>query len=672
PSVNYDFQYAAAAPRSFAEQRLPESHPQHYAIQMAGAQQYNFPPPPPPPGGPPSNHSQQLPQYGYAQQQPQYQQPPRGGGLVRGRGGVPGGRGDFHGNQPYNPQQPNGGYNPQGQGLPHGQGPPDPKHQVNRVPKEVVMEALNGRTLINMINTMVPNMALPNNTALLSTRPIRNNHQCNTLLSPLLCSPITTIQTTHHKLISHRRSRSRNHSMVRNKLLPSSSRMRKYLLMVRVGQLMAGLRSGKVLLKMPDPLSIVTIVGVAVFKVAVVVMKHLSWVHQFAWDLIMIEEVTWLKRALPSISTQVTPHPLRTLSHSTSPILEITLMGDSVHHLIPTRSTRVLTGVKDTRISKAEVAAITTVAKVMAAIIMVMVAKVESAGAESNGKKKKKRRTNTLGLTPNGVDHEDSEDEIDDADEEARLVTLLGPDTPQIPTDLDDWLAERRARFPTKARREAAAEELRQRREQQREARQKSQQEKSKKEEGESKLEKQQRKAEKLRLELEKAERKIQESMQGGSKRKRENGDEGDDDRQGSEYDSDASSGSESGDSKPEAASSRQNAPYRMAQTPKAQLQRHCKYFSTGGTCGKKGKCRFVHDQEVRNQALRDKDANGGKMTLAQRLILNDTAKDDLTILKSIKYLKEKGLMPEQLTGGATRQKSEESGYAENLNYGDN
>jgi hypothetical protein len=55
----------------------------------------------------------------------------------------------------------------------------------------------------------------------------------------------------------------------------------------------------------------------------------------------------------------------------------------------------------------------------------------QSAGADGNGKKKKKRRTNTLGLTPNGVDHEDSDDEIDDVDEEARLVTLLGPDTPQ-------------------------------------------------------------------------------------------------------------------------------------------------------------------------------------------------------------------------------------------------
>jgi hypothetical protein len=244
---------------------------------------------------------------------------------------------------------------------------------------------------------------------------------------------------------------------------------------------------------------------------------------------------------------------------------------------------------------------------------------------------------------------------------------------------LDAWLAERRSRFPTKARREAAAEELRQRREQGRDGRKKEQSDKPiKKEEGESKLERQQRKAEKLRLELEKAERKVQEAMS-GSKRKRENGDEGDEERgQVSEEESDSSSGSDSENSKPEAMSSRNHAPLRMPPPPKAQLQRHCKYFSTGGTCGKKGKCRFVHDQEVRNQALRDKEANGGKMTLAQRLILNDTAKDDLTILKSIKYLKEKGLMPDQLTGSVPRYdddngfKSEENGYTENLNYGDN
>ncbi|APA05902.1 hypothetical protein SS1G_01704 [Sclerotinia sclerotiorum 1980 UF-70] len=305
---------------------------------------------------------------------------------------------------------------------------------------------------------------------------------------------------------------------------------------------------------------------------------------------------------------------------------------------------------------------------------------LKPAGAGDNAKKnKKKRRTNTLGLTPNGVDHEDSDDEIDDVDEEARLVTLLGPDTPQLPADLKAWLAERKNRFPTKARREAAAEELRLKREQNKTNRFKREPETKvvKKDDGETKLEKQQRKAEKLRLELEKAERKIKQEMSGG-KRKRENGDEGDEDRgQVSDDDSDSSS-SDSG--KPDAMSSRNNGHngivHARAPPTKAQLQRHCKYYSTGGTCGKKGKCRFVHDLDVRNQALREKELNGGKMTIAQRLILNDTAKDDLTILKSIKYLKEKGLMPESSSVSAppaeeTEPKTEENDYTDAPEYGE-
>lgn len=191
------------------------------------------------------------------------------------------------------------------------------------------------------------------------------------------------------------------------------------------------------------------------------------------------------------------------------------------------------------------------------------------------------------------------------------------------------------------------------------------------KKEEETKFERDQRKAEKLRLQLEKLERNIS-----GAKRKRENGDEGDEDR-GQVSDSGSEASSDDADQKPEAMSSRMGGPMRMPPPPKAQLQRHCKYFSTGGTCGKKGKCRFVHDQEVRNQALRDKEANGGKMTLAQRLILNDTAKDDLTILKSIKYLKEKGLMSDQVNASAKNEhdggefKTEENTYIENLSYGE-
>ncbi|TAQ83632.1 hypothetical protein B7494_g8044 [Chlorociboria aeruginascens] len=294
------------------------------------------------------------------------------------------------------------------------------------------------------------------------------------------------------------------------------------------------------------------------------------------------------------------------------------------------------------------------------------------AGQEPSSKKnKKKRRTNTLGLTPNGVDHEESEEEVDDVDEEARLVTLLGPDTPQLPNDLNAWLAERKARYPTKARIEAAIQEARRRSDQAaRELKAKEQSETSIKTEPETKVEKAERKAQKLRLELEKAERKAQ-KLQQATKRKRDENDDGEEERgQVSDEDSDDTSGSS--DSKPDTESSRNAGPVHYSQPPKAQLQRHCKYFSTGGTCGKKGKCRFVHDHIVRTQALKDKEANGGKMTLAQRLVLNDTAKDDLTILKSIKYLKEKGLMVDQPTASATEQ--DEDNYQdrhENLNYGE-
>lgn len=38
-------------------------------------------------------------------------------------------------------------------------------------------------------------------------------------------------------------------------------------------------------------------------------------------------------------------------------------------------------------------------------------------------------------------------------------------------------------------------------------------------------------------------------------------------------------------------------------------LKAHCKYFSTGGKCGKKGKCKFLHDNEYREVAILDNQA---------------------------------------------------------------
>ncbi|CAM1503034.1 Fc.00g078100.m01.CDS01 [Cosmosporella sp. VM-42] len=220
--------------------------------------------------------------------------------------------------------------------------------------------------------------------------------------------------------------------------------------------------------------------------------------------------------------------------------------------------------------------------------------------------KKKKRKMNTLGLTP-AMDS-DSED---DEGEEKVLSDLIGQETIDI-KDVASFLAERKRHFPTKARVEAKKAEMAQN--------------------GEGKVPSDlQRKADKLRRQLEKVESSI--------KRKRDQGDEGDEMRDTSEELSD--------DEKPEVMSTRSH----VALPPpppakKADVSKHCKYYSTGGTCGKKGKCRFVHDPEVREAALKEREANNGRMTIQQRLILNDKEQEDLTVIQSIQYLREKGLMP--------------------------
>lgn len=156
----------------------------------------------------------------------------------------------------------------------------------------------------------------------------------------------------------------------------------------------------------------------------------------------------------------------------------------------------------------------------------------------------------------------------------------------------------------------------------------KAAEEAQKKDEKTSRLEKQ---ADELRKQL----RKVESSI----KRKREHGDEGDDLRDASEQGSD--------DDKPEVMSSRATASTSKAVPPnkRADISRHCKYYSTGGTCGKKGKCRFVHDPEVREAAIKEREANNGRLTIQQRLVLNDKEQEDLTVLQSIQYLRQKGIM---------------------------
>lgn len=133
--------------------------------------------------------------------------------------------------------------------------------------------------------------------------------------------------------------------------------------MVTVGLLISMVdlhSSGKDLLSMRDPLSIIIIAVVVAFKVAVEVMKHPLWDLPSEWALIMREEVEviWLKRALPFlISLQIIrAHLLLSLSRTISHIpLKIFLMEHSVHRLIPTHTILALIGVEAIQILEAEV-----------------------------------------------------------------------------------------------------------------------------------------------------------------------------------------------------------------------------------------------------------------------------------------------------------------------------
>ncbi|KAI0022320.1 hypothetical protein F4780DRAFT_788725 [Xylariomycetidae sp. FL0641] len=239
--------------------------------------------------------------------------------------------------------------------------------------------------------------------------------------------------------------------------------------------------------------------------------------------------------------------------------------------------------------------------------------------------KKKKRKTNTLGLTPGDGDSDDGTSAT--VNEEARLSELLGNDVPAI-SDMAAWIAERKANFPTKQRVAAKKADEEKRVASGHDTKQLDSKAPA------AKVDKDQAEADRLRKRLAKVERKLE-------KRKRAENDEGDEMR-GSVSDS---SDDGSDDEKPETQpTGKASAPY-LPPPPitRADPTNHCKYYSTGGTCGKKGKCRFVHDPAVREAALLERNKNGGKMTLKQRLLLNDKDHSDMEVVKAIVQMRTTG-----------------------------
>ena len=207
------------------------------------------------------------------------------------------------------------------------------------------------------------------------------------------------------------------------------------------------------------------------------------------------------------------------------------------------------------------------------------------------------------------------------------MLTIYSPSST---SEIAAWIAERRARFPTKARIDAKKAAV-------------------KAQNGEASHPKSsalEQKAEKLRKQLEKVESSI--------KRKREQQDEGDDMRDLDLSSSPSSPSVKSEDEKPEVMSTRQDASHVPPPPRKADPTKHCKYYATGGTCGKRGKCRFVHDPAVREAALKEREMNDGRMTLQQRLILNDKQQEDLTIVETLKYLQDKGILDKKTPSTST------------------
>lgn len=204
---------------------------------------------------------------------------------------------------------------------------------------------------------------------------------------------------------------------------------------------------------------------------------------------------------------------------------------------------------------------------------------------------------------------------------------LLTVRDPRI-TDVAAYIAERKKNFPTAARIKA-----------------KQAAEQANGDKRAAALEKEEKIAMELRKQLEKVESSI--------KRKREQQDEGDEMRDNSPPSEVKPEGS---DEEPEVQSTRSQAQPPAPPAKKADVTKHCKYYSTGGTCGKKGKCRFVHDPQVRETAIKERDANNGQLTIQQRLILNDKDQEDLTVLQSIQYLREKGIVKPLDTGAANGQ----------------
>ena len=204
---------------------------------------------------------------------------------------------------------------------------------------------------------------------------------------------------------------------------------------------------------------------------------------------------------------------------------------------------------------------------------------------------------------------------------------------------MEAWLAERKANYPTKKRIQDKknAEAL------------KSAQADESANNSSTKVDSDEEKLGKLQAEMSKVEQRLKE------KRKRSANDEGDEMRTDHAHQDSASIKSE--DEAPESLTTHKPASLPPPPIIRADPTSHCKYYATGGKCGKKDKCRFKHDPAVREAALQEQTRNGGRLTLKQRLMLNDKNMEDRETVEAILSLRSNGRILDPQNPEISRQR---------------
>jgi hypothetical protein len=116
--------------------------------------------------------------------------------------------------------------------------------------------------------------------------------------------------------------------------------------------------SGRVLLSMVSHHSMAVVAVVEGLTMVVVVMKLLSWVHLFVWDLTIMSGNRWLKRAMASLpNTQIIKVLLQFTSlNQRIKVIRRKVMEDNVHHLIKIHSLALNVAEEISQISEEEVA----------------------------------------------------------------------------------------------------------------------------------------------------------------------------------------------------------------------------------------------------------------------------------------------------------------------------